>query len=96
MRFMPRRLNQYKLLFSDELQKEIKQSGEWGIYWKLPTPPSEGFNILDWWAYAAEFHSLGVLARETEILLTQPIKSAVAEGSFRALKELLTPDRLNL
>ena len=90
--FIPRRLNQYEHLFDDELQKQIEQLGEWGISWKLRTPPSERFNLLDWWEHAAEFYNLQVLDREAAILLTQPITSFVADSSFRALKGLLTPD----
>ena len=37
--------------------------------------------------------SLGPLAKEAEICLTQPITSSIAEGSFRALKRLPSSDR---
>ena len=43
--------------------------------------------------HSATFQNLAPLAKEAEICLTQPITSSVAEGSFRALKGLLSSDR---
>ena len=43
------------------------------------------------WASAAEFKGLQCLAKHTANALTFPITTTVAEGSFRILKGLLTP-----
>ena len=49
--------------------------------------------MLKWWENAAEFKGLQSLAHHATNALTFPVTSTVAEGSFRILKGLLTPDR---
>ena len=94
---MPKEISKYPALFSRDTRDTLETTGQWALYWKQRTPPKvDGFKVLDWWDNVAMFQNLAPLAMEATICLTQPITTSIAEGSFRALKGLLSSERLNM
>ena len=51
------------------------------------------FDVLQWWERACNHMGLANLGRVALNALTFPVITTVAEGSFRIMKGLLTPDR---
>ena len=51
------------------------------------------FDVLQWWERACNYMGLANLGRVALNALTFPVTTTVAEGSFRIVKGLLTPDR---
>uniref|UniRef100_A0A7S1NVT4 Uncharacterized protein n=1 Tax=Eutreptiella gymnastica TaxID=73025 RepID=A0A7S1NVT4_9EUGL len=90
---MPTESFQCPAVFSKDIRTTM-EAGQWALYWKQAAPSIlDAFKVLGCWDNVAYFQKLASLAKEAEICLTQPITCSVAEGSFRALKGLLSSDR---
>ena len=80
------------LFISDEM-KVLCASGEWKLYWKQKVIDSPDVDVLGWWERACNHMGLATLGHVAVNALTYPVTTTVAEGSFRIMKGLLTPDQ---
>ena len=90
---MPNDIKRYPNLFTATEIQVLCACGEWKFYWKQRVVDDREFDVLQWWERACNHMGLATLGHAALNALTFPVTMTVAEGSFRIMKGLLTPDR---